>query len=149
MAVLAFMAFCAAWTMRQLEDAPHPLRYAWSEHVSRSAQEKGMRTVTLEEAREIAITFSHILFDARKPTDFQAGHLPGAMSLSLLDFDALFPSVEPLLTPEQPVLVYCSGEDCDESLKLGEMLIELGYTNLTLFAGGMKAWQEAGYEVER
>jgi rhodanese-related sulfurtransferase len=54
-----------------------------------------------------------------------------------------------LLTPEQPIVVYCSGPECDESLKLGEILITAGYTNIALFAGGMTAWTEAGYEVQR
>lgn len=149
MVVLLVAAVAAAAVMRALDDDPLPFDYAWSQHVERAAQEKGMRTVTLDEAREMVSAFSHIVLDARKVADYEAGHLPGAMSLPLLDFDEQFPVISALLTPEQPVLVYCSGHDCDESLKLGEILIQSGYTNITLFAGGMSAWQDAGLEVQR
>jgi rhodanese-related sulfurtransferase len=149
MLVIIAASIAGALAMRALD--PHPLKwnYAWGEHVERAAQEKGMRTVTREEAREIATTFSHILLDARKTADFATGHLPGAMSLPLLEFNEKFSEISMLLTPEQPIVVYCSGHECDESLKLGEILINAGYTNIALFAGGMTAWIEAGYEVER
>jgi rhodanese-related sulfurtransferase len=125
------------------------LDYAWGDHVEQTAREKGMATASLEEAKIIVDTFSHIVLDARKTADFEAGHLPGAMSLPLLEFDAAFSGIAPLLTPDQPVMVYCSGKECDESIKLGEILFEAGYTNITLFAGGIIAWQEAGFEVQR
>ncbi|MGA1193263.1 MAG: rhodanese-like domain-containing protein [Kiritimatiellia bacterium] len=125
------------------------LDYTWGDHVEQSAREKGMITASLDEAKIIVDSFSHIVLDARKTVDFEAGHLPGAMSLPLLEFDAAFGGIAPLLTPDQPVMVYCSGKECDESIKLGEILIEAGYTNVTLFAGGMIAWQEAGFEVQR
>lgn len=149
MIILLVASVAAAVMMRWLDEDPLPLRYAWSEHVARTAEAKGMRTVTLQEAREIVSAFSHIVLDARKNADYEAGHLPGAMSLPLLDFDAQFPAISGLLMPDQPVMVYCSGYECDESLKLGEILVQSGYTNITLFAGGMSAWQEAGLEVER
>ncbi len=149
MLLMLFAAVVAALVMRMLEPDALPWRYAWGDHVERSAREKGMRTADLEAAREIVISFSHIVLDARKSADFASGHLPGAMSLPVLEFDQLFPSLAGLLTADQAILVYCSGEDCDESLKLGEILIGAGYTNITLFAGGMTAWQEAGLEVQR
>lgn len=149
MLILLTGSTLAAFAMWYQQDDRLPLDYAWGDHVEQSAREKGMSTVSLEEARQIVDTFSHIVLDARKTADFEAGHLPGAMSLPLLDFDTAFNAIAPLLTPEQPVMVYCSGKECDESLKLGEILIEAGFTNITLFAGGMIAWQEAGLEVQR
>jgi len=127
---------------------PLPLDYAWSRHVETAAGEKGLKLVSLEEARQIAESFSHIILDARKPADYDAGRLPGALSLPLTQFDEKFPGISPLLGGGQPVMVYCSGRECDESIKLGEILIKAGYTNIALFAGGMIEWNAAGYPVE-
>lgn len=149
MAILLVATIAGALSMRALETSPLAWNYPWSNHVENAAREKGLRTITTDEAHAIATSFSHILLDARKPVDFAAGHLPGALSLPLLEFDATFPEIAPLLTPEQPIVVYCSGEDCDESLKLGEILVKAGYTNVSIFTGGMIAWQAAGYEVQR
>lgn len=149
MAILLAATAAGAFTMRALEEAPLAWTYPWSKHVENSVREKGMRLVELDEAHAIVTTFSHVLIDARKTADYNAGRIPGALSLPLLEFDAAFPGIAPLLTPEQPIVVYCSGEDCDESIKLGDLLIKGGYTNVSLFAGGMIAWKAAGYEVER
>lgn len=149
MLILLAGSSLAAFGMWFQQEDRLPLNYAWGDHVEQTAQAKGMATATLEEAKIIVDSFSHIVLDARKTSDFEAGHLPGAMSLPLTEFDAAFSGIAPLLTPEQPVMVYCSGKECDESIKLGETLIAAGYTNITLFAGGMIAWQEAGFEAQR
>ena len=149
MIVLAGLATAAAFISRGFYTEPLPWTYEWSRHVVNSAQEKGMRTVTVGEARQIADSFSHVILDARKEADYLAGHLPGAMPLPVSDLDRHLAGILSMLTPDHPVLVYCSGQDCDESLKLGEILIEAGYTNIALFAGGIIEWQQAGHPVER
>ena len=53
-----------------------------------------------------------------------------------------------MLTPEQPILVYCSGQACDESLLVSSNLLEQGFTNVSLFAGGMEEWLAAGHDLE-
>jgi rhodanese-related sulfurtransferase len=149
MAVLFAVSAAAVLIARGFYSHPLSLHYPWSEHVERSAVEHGMAVASLAETRVIAETFSHIIFDARREADYLAGHLPGAMSLPSGDIDRHFSGITSLLTPEQPILVYCSGQDCDESLMLGKTLIEAGYTNITLFVGGMKEWTDANLPVER
>jgi rhodanese-related sulfurtransferase len=149
MLLLLALAVAGAAGSRLLTEKPLPLHYAWGEHVAGTAVEKGMRTASVEEARAISDSFSHIILDARRTSDYNAGRIPGAMSLPVHEVDKHLASVSALLTPAQPILVYCSGHECEESLELGEILIKSGYTNVTLFAGGITAWQEAGYPVER
>jgi rhodanese-related sulfurtransferase len=141
---LAGMAI-ARWT----HDRPLSFQYAWSQHVEQSASAKGIRTASLEEVRAVVEDFSRIILDARKQSDYLAGHIPGALSLPMHEVDAHLSGITALLTPEQPILVYCGGQDCDESLQLGELLQTAGYTNLTLFVGGMSAWREAQMPVAR
>jgi len=149
MLLLIALAAAGVVVSRFIYEKPLPLNYAWGQHVAGAALEKGMRTATVEEARAISDSFSHIILDARRSSDYNAGRIPGAMSLPVHEVDKHLASVSALLTPSQPILVYCSGHECEESLELGEILITSGYTNVTLFAGGITAWQAAGYPVER
>lgn len=149
MFMLAGLAVVGTFVSSKFYQNPLPLDYAWGRHVEATAGAKGLTLVSLEEARQITETFSHIVLDARKPADYNAGRLPGALSLPLTQFDQFFSGVAPLLGGGQPVMVYCSGRECDESIKLGEILIKAGYTNISLFAGGMNDWTKAGYPVER
>ncbi|HMO51057.1 MAG TPA: rhodanese-like domain-containing protein [Kiritimatiellia bacterium] len=130
-------------------EQPLPLDYPWSRHVEQSALETGMQVMTVAEAEAAVQSFSHIVLDARREADYLAGHLPGAMSLPANDVDAHFAMISSLLDPAMPIMVYCSGQDCDESLLVGRMVIDAGYTNVTLFVGGFRAWQEAGLPVQR
>lgn len=149
MLILLAAAGLGAIAARPFYDNPLPFHYAWDRHVEGAATEKGMRTATLEEARAISDSFSHIILDARRTSDYQAGRIPGAMSLPVHEVDKHLASVTAFLTPSQPILVYCSGHECEESLELGQILMTAGYTNVTLFAGGITDWQAAGYPVER
>lgn len=112
----------------------------WSNLVERKAREEGLQLFTLEATREAVQTGSHMIFDARKLEEYDQGHIPTAMSLPEVDFDEAFPMYQMLLTPDQGILVYCSGEECDESLQLGIMLRDVGFTNVAIFVGGMATW---------
>ena len=147
--LLAGLAAVGAALAHRFAANPLALDTAWSTYVEDQAMAGGMASASLAEAQAIVASFSHLVLDARRTGDYDAGRLPGALSLPVTDFDAHFPSIAAFLTPEQPVLVYCSGADCDESLELGRLLQAAGFTNLTLFVGGMAAWTEAGLEVER
>jgi 3-mercaptopyruvate sulfurtransferase SseA len=52
------------------------------------------------------------------------------------------------LEKTRQILVYCSQESCDDALKLGKILQALGFTQVLAFAGGFRAWDEAGYPVD-
>lgn len=121
----------------------------WSNYVQKQAGELGVAVVTLEDARRIVETQSHIILDARSPADYMAGRLPGAFSLPHAQMSTYLPPIQSLLSPSQPIMAYCSGKECDESLLLVKDLIQMGFTNTSLFAGGMIEWTAAGLAVEK
>jgi rhodanese-related sulfurtransferase len=149
--VLSLLALSVAAGLgaRSLSSDPLPWRQDWSRQVEQKAVASGVRLVTLAETRAIVARQDHLLLDARPNRDYLAGHLPASFSLPALELDTYLPQVLPLLSPAQPLLVYCSGTSCDESLQLAELLRRQGFTNLVLFAGGMAEWQQAGLAVER
>jgi len=119
-----------------------PWAQDWSNYVQQAASGTGMKVVDLETTRSIAASGSHILLDARPLRDYDRGHIPGALPVPFQEVETAFAQVQMLLSPAQPILVYCSGEECDESLLLGKFLIEQGFTNIVLFAGGYGEWSK-------
>ena len=128
---------------------PHriPWFQDWSESVEAQARELGIRLAETREVRRILEAGTHLAFDTRPERDYEAGHLPGALPLPEDEFDLRVMDYLPLLYPEQPLLVYCSGSSCDTSLLVSRYLADKGLTNIVLFAGGTRAWTEAGYEL--
>jgi rhodanese-related sulfurtransferase len=50
--------------------------------------------------------------------------------------------------PADPLVLYCSDVDCFASKWAARTLEEAGFTNVTHFAGGLSAWEDAGYPLE-
>ncbi len=61
----------------------------------------------------------------------------------------VYEGLQLLLPPDQPVLVYCSGGMCDDSLALATFLRGQGLEQVKLFIGGMNAWRTANLDEER
>lgn len=125
-----------------------PWRADWSRYVETKALAAGLTLATLADVKVMVRDQTHLLLDARPVSDYDHGHLPGAFSLPQTDLDTYYPQIMPLLTPEQPVLVYCSGKECDESFLLSQFLREQGHTNVALFVGGFLEWQAAHAKTE-
>ena len=45
-------------------------------------------------------------------------------------------------------LVYCGQVSCDLALQVAEKLQALGFTRVTAYIGGFRAWDEAGYPAD-
>lgn len=49
---------------------------------------------------------------------------------------------------DTPIVVYCSGPACPNSMDAGKKLVTLGFTNVSVFEGGLEAWKNSGRGVE-
>lgn len=86
---------------------------------------------------------SSLILDVREPSEYAAGHLPGAINIprGVLEFkiDA---------TPEfqgkrqESIIVYC--QTGGRSALAAHALNQLGYNQAVSMAGGFKAWSESG-----
>ncbi len=78
---------------------------------------------------------------------FRQVHIPGSISVPGGEgFEER--AREQLPDKGQEVVVYCASFHCQASPTAAKKLGGMGYTNVVDFEGGMKAWQEAGYDVE-
>jgi rhodanese-related sulfurtransferase len=85
--------------------------------------------------------------DPRKDSDYQEGHIPGAVHLDLTKLtkemmEKRFPD------KSQAIVVYCNGVRCKRSTDTIPKLVEWGYTNVYYFREGMPAWVSEDFPVE-
>ncbi|HEX8708971.1 MAG TPA: rhodanese-like domain-containing protein [Pyrinomonadaceae bacterium] len=53
------------------------------------------------------------------------------------------------LAKDAEIVTYCAGPKCPQSMLAAQKLVELGYTNVKAYEGGLEEWQGAGHEIER
>lgn len=107
-----------------------------------AVRDAGLPLVRVPEMRQMVEDGTHLVLDARSMEDYDRGHLPGAMPLPLADFENAFPGIAPMLSPDDPLVVYCSGPRCDDALLLGQRLEEAGFRNVSVFLDGWQGWSE-------
>jgi rhodanese-related sulfurtransferase len=76
------------------------------------------------------------------PQYFAGGHLPGAVNLPLEGFAELATRLLPDKTAE--IVVYCSGQTCQNSDIAQRKLRSMGYKKVRVFKGGKAEWSAAG-----
>lgn len=86
--------------------------------------------------------------DARPRSDYEAGHVPGALLLNEQEADQLmFDLFEKLQDNQKPIVVYCSGEACQASRKIRQYLKErIAAQDIFVLRGG---WNEAKKRMEQ
>jgi len=111
-----------------------------------------MREITSRDAWDAYAL--HIPFlDARRSADFADGHVKGAWSVPVweAEADTRITEFEARANPgmKQPLVIYCSGGDCEDSRLLANKLVALGYRNLLLYPGGYPDWMAQSRPVEK
>jgi rhodanese-related sulfurtransferase len=106
-------------------------------------------TVEMAAARRLLDADAALFLDARDVTEYQAGHIPGAMRLTRDDVLADPARARALPVGGRPIITYCEGGECQASLDLAKALVEVGYRKVLVYAGGFPEWSAAGQPVER
>ena len=87
-----------------------------------------------------------VLVEALSEKHYAARHLPGALHLPHDQVDLLAASVLPKKSAE--IVVYCANRQCQNSHIAAHRLSGLGYTHVSVYAGGKQDWDEAGLPFE-
>jgi rhodanese-related sulfurtransferase len=90
-----------------------------------------------------------VLFvDARSQNHYGNGHIPGAVSLPVGQFEERIEFFLNRYPPEQPIVTYCSGRTCEDSHDLAQFFSDVGFTNVRIFIDGLPGWEAEGYPIE-
>lgn len=112
----------------------------------KQAVPSGPIRLSLKGARDRYDKGDCLFLDARKASEYEEGHIAGAIDFSALEMDEFAPKVMPRLTDkEKEMIVYCNGGDCTLSLELAQALQQQGYRNVRVFEDGWPAWKKAAY----
>jgi rhodanese-related sulfurtransferase len=90
-----------------------------------------------------------LVIDAREAADYAGGHISGALSLPYNDAMAEPERVKKLDPAGRPIVIYCSGGDCELSMDLAKLLVEAGKRRVLVYEGGFPEWQGAGLPVAK
>lgn len=98
--------------------------------------------ISWDEAVKILGGKNSILVDARPKATFDAGHIPGAVSLPDASQPFDFAAFANKYSKDTVVITYCSNTECPVSLKLAAKLIhDYGYKTVRYMPGGYQEWQ--------
>ncbi len=101
-----------------------------------------------KEARKQFDDPNTVFVDTRSKEDYTDGHVKNAIFLPAYEKEEQFQSVEPLLSQDSRLILYCHGPECEMAEQVATFLVQLGYKNLTIMTAGFPAWKKAGYPVD-
>lgn len=90
--------------------------------------------------------------DGRKPDEFVAGHIPGAVNIRAADIQSGGDTWRTFYTSADPgawYVVYCEGGDCLESEQIRAFLVQAGFKNILIFEQGFPGWVGAALPTEK
>lgn len=110
---------------------------------------EGIRTFNLEQVQALHQKGEALFIDARPPAEYRELHIEGAVNLTAKHLESgNAPDQLRNVDLHRAIVVYCANEDCHASLQVAELLQSRGFTQVAVFLGGFRAWDEAGYAVD-
>jgi rhodanese-related sulfurtransferase len=94
-----------------------------------------------------------LFLDARRTSVFEQGHIAGSRPFSVWESDVdqkvndLFNERSDPREQEKPIVVYCSGGDCEDSHMLSQKLWGVQFNNVYVYKDGFPDWQKRGGAV--
>lgn len=113
----------------------------------RVEQFQGVETVNLTQAYALFQQGARFI-DARPADEFNELHVPKSLNITPDMVEAGLAEKVAGLARDREIVVYCGQVSCDLALKVAEKLQSLGFTRVTAFIGGFRAWDEAGYPAD-
>ena len=82
-----------------------------------------------------------VLVNALEESRFRAIHIPNSINICKDD------DIHKCLNPDDLIIIYCTDDACNKSIILYQQLDSFGFEKILRFAGGLRAWEAAGYEL--
>jgi len=139
LAVVVFVILSvAACTASPTAPVPAPAPVATQVDVAQLGPNVDVATVSALQGRDDVL-----ILDVREQSEYDAGHIPGVTLIPLNDVANRLGEIP----KDKPVIVTCRSGN--RSGQATDFLRQQGYTNVHNMTGGLNAWQQAGYPVEK
>lgn len=106
--------------------------------------------MTIEKFKQYHEWGEGLVIDVRSRSEYNKGHIPGAISVPAKDFEASYEREAEVLEShlESLIVVYCDSRHCNSGDYAQEYLIKYGFEHVGLFVDGLREWRSAGMKVE-
>lgn len=94
--------------------------------------------VTYEELTTVIHENNYLLIDVRTPEEFEENAIPGAILIPI-ENENFIERIE-TFDKNQPIYLYC--RTGNRSSRAADLLVQLGFTQVYNYTGGMEEWQE-------
>jgi rhodanese-related sulfurtransferase len=122
-----------------------PALLAQARQQRRQQEFQGVKTLNLAQAYARFQQGQTLFIDARPPDEFAEIHVPKALNITPEMLKQKGAANLAGIAKNREIVVYCSQASCNLSLEVAEKLQALGFTRVSAFMGGWRAWNEAGY----
>lgn len=155
LAALLIVSICCALVFNFWSDSGIALKGQWdrSQGVVSSKEKNTVVDASreindLDTMVELVYAGMSTLVDVRSKAQFDAGHLPGAVSLPIEAFDRLIGDFFVEYVLDTRLVIYCAGRECLDSHRIAHSLETYGFSDVRIFSGGFAEWMEGGLPVE-
>jgi rhodanese-related sulfurtransferase len=114
----------------------------------RREQFQGVKTLNLAQAYQLFQQGRTLFIDARPPDEYAELHIPKALNITPEMLDQGRAAAVAGLAKDREIVVYCGQVSCNLSLEVAERLQTRGFTQVAVYMGGFRAWDEAGYPAD-
>ena len=101
--------------------------------------------LTLAQFKPLHAKNAVLTIDVRDPHGFDAGHVPGALNVSIVDIEIMG---NRMLREPRPIVAYCACPDDHSALVVASRLMRIGVKDIKVLTGGWNGWKAAGGKVE-
>lgn len=101
--------------------------------------------ITLAQFKPLHAKNAVLTIDVRDPHGFDAGHVPGASNVSIVDIEIMG---NRMLREKRPIVAYCACPDDHSALVVASRLMRIGVKDIKVLTGGWNGWKAAGGKVE-
>lgn len=106
--------------------------------------------LSLEALQNIIQSKSKILLiDGRSEFAYHEGHILGAVNIPYMQRDYFSQQLLADVARETPIIVYCSGKNCNTSVELAKFLSQKsGFMHVQVFEGGWEEWVQGENPIQ-
>jgi TolB-like protein/class 3 adenylate cyclase/rhodanese-related sulfurtransferase len=129
-------------------EPPAPAESRYKELVTAEAEGFEVRGATRIDVDEAKTLYDRgvIFIDSSGSSLYRREHIPRAVNLL---FHQVWNGLAGIAAPDDEVVFYCDDPKCHLAAISSAQAVVLGYSRVYYFAGGLRAWEIAGYPVEK